>query len=162
MRNRTGRATLLTAAVIFTRNHSVARVIEQRIGQTSISLDVALYRLNNPKLAGAVSDAARRGVLVRVIIDRRKYEEDSQTRLLLQDSGLPFRLLLGRGRKGSKMHHKFAILDGRTALTGSYNWTLESEEENYDHLVILQDPQVLEAYRREFDLLWQEAESAGT
>ena len=60
------------------------------------------------------------------------------------------------------MHHKFAIMDGRTALTGSYNWTLESEEENYDHLVILQDPHVLEAYRREFDLLWQEAESAGT
>ena len=60
----------MTAAVIFTRNHSVARVIEQRIGQTSISLDVALYRLNNPKLAGAVSDAARRGVFVRVIIDR--------------------------------------------------------------------------------------------
>ena len=60
------------------------------------------------------------------------------------------------------MHHKFAILDGRTALTGSYNWTLESEEENYDHLVILQDPQVLESYRREFDLLWQEAGSAGT
>ena len=133
--------------MIFTRNHSVAKVIEDRIGQTSISLDVALYRLNNPKLAGAVSDAARRGVLVRGIIDRRKYEEDTQTRLLLQDSGLAFRLLPGRGRKGSKMHHKFAIMDSQTAMAGSYNWTVESDEENFENLVILHN-EVLEAYRR--------------
>ena len=37
------------------------------------------------------------------------------------------------------MHHKFAILDGQTAITGSYNWTVESDEENFENLVILHD-----------------------
>ena len=75
---------------------------------------------------------------------------------------LNLQLKAGHPPERAKNASKFAILDGRTALTGSYNWTLESEEENYDHLEILQDPQVLEAYRLEFDLLWQEAGSAGT
>ncbi|OFW04124.1 MAG: hypothetical protein A3G20_08945 [Acidobacteria bacterium RIFCSPLOWO2_12_FULL_59_11] len=55
------------------------------------------------------------------------------------------------------MHHKFAILDGQTAITGSYRWTIESDEENFEILVILHDTEVLEAYRREVELLWEQA-----
>jgi phosphatidylserine/phosphatidylglycerophosphate/cardiolipin synthase-like enzyme len=52
------------------------------------------------------------------------------------------------------MHHKFVILDQQTVLTGSYNWTLESEDENYENLVILEEAQPVEAYTREFEALW--------
>ncbi len=83
------------------------------------------------------------------------------TRHLLRTGSIPFRLLCGRPGRGSKMHHKFAILDGRAAVTGSYNWTLESEEKNYENFVILHDREQLEAYRREFELLWEEAGGKG-
>ena len=52
------------------------------------------------------------------------------------------------------MHHKFVILDQRTVLTGSYNWTFESEDENQENLVILADPYSVEAYTHEFEALW--------
>ena len=55
------------------------------------------------------------------------------------------------------MHHKFALLDGRTALAGSYNWTVESEEQNYEALLILREPKLLEVLRQEFETLWAEA-----
>ena len=55
------------------------------------------------------------------------------------------------------MHHKFVILDGQTVLTGSYNWTLESEELNYDNLAVLRDPQPAVFYRQEFEALWSAA-----
>lgn len=151
----------MTADVAFSRNHSVADLIGRLIGSTAISLDAALYRFNHPQLAGAVAEAARRGVSIRLVVDRRKYQEDSMTRHLLRTIATAFRLSGGRGSTESKMHHKFAILDGRTAFTGSYNWTMESEEDNYENLVILHDLEQVEAYRREFELLWEEAGSAG-
>ncbi len=151
----------MNSDVIFTRSIAAASFIGQRIGNCTVSLDAALYRFNNPTLALAVSDAARRGVSIRLLVDQKKHDEDSKTQQLLRSGGFRFRLLNGRQGKGSKMHHKFAILDGLTVLTGSYNWTLESEEENYENLVILRDPNQVEAYRREFELLWEEAGSVG-
>jgi phosphatidylserine/phosphatidylglycerophosphate/cardiolipin synthase-like enzyme len=52
------------------------------------------------------------------------------------------------------MHHKFVILDQQTVVTGSYNWTHESEEENQENLLILRDEYSVEAYSQEFEALW--------
>ena len=151
----------MMAEVAFSRSVSVANLIGRMIETTATSLDAALYRFNNPQLAGAVTQAVRRGVSVRMVLDRGKYQEDLITQQLLSVGSFPFRLLRGRPGRASKMHHKFAILDDRSAITGSYNWTLESDENNYENLVILRDREPLEAYRREFELLWEEAGRAG-
>jgi phosphatidylserine/phosphatidylglycerophosphate/cardiolipin synthase-like enzyme len=93
-------------------------------------MDLALYRLSQPRLARAIHNAARSGVRVRVILDRQKYELTPAAQQLLARFAIPYRLMSGRRGRYAKMHHKFAVLDGRTALTGSYNWTEESEENN--------------------------------
>ncbi len=146
--------------IFLTRADSVAEVIERLIEVAAKSLDAALYRFTSPRLARALEDAGRRGVRIRVVLDRNKYEESSSTRELLSGGRIPFRLLFGRRGAGSKMHHKFAILDGCVALTGSYNWTLESEEQNFENLIILREPELVEAYRQEFEALWAEAVTA--
>ncbi len=147
----------MTSEVLFTRVRSVAGVIDGLLEAAGTSVDAALYRLNLPRLARELEAAAARGVRVRLVLDRGKFEETRATQELLGAANFSFRLLRGRHGVGSKMHHKFVILDGRTVLTGSYNWTLESEEENYDNLVIVRDPQVAEDYAREFEALWAEA-----
>ncbi len=55
------------------------------------------------------------------------------------------------------MHHKFAILDQRMALAGSYNWTLESEEQNYESLPLIREPELVEIFQQEFEALWTAA-----
>ena len=52
------------------------------------------------------------------------------------------------------MHHKFVILDYQTVLTGSYNWTNESEDENQENLLVLRDAYSVGAYTQEFEALW--------
>lgn len=127
--------------------------------ECSGSLDAALYRLNNPRLAEALVECGRRGVRVRLVVDRGKYEEDAATRRLLESGRIPFRLAGGRVGPPSKMHHKFVILDSATVLTGSYNWTLESEEQNYENLVVLRDPAQVRVFQEEFEELWRKAEN---
>jgi phosphatidylserine/phosphatidylglycerophosphate/cardiolipin synthase-like enzyme len=151
----------MAAEVVFTRGVSVTELIERQLQGTTTSLEAALYRFNNPRLARALEDAARRGVRIRLLLDRNKYEESPAAREVLSNGRIPFRLLFGREGRGSKMHHKFVILDGRAVLTGSYNWTLESEHQNYENLLILRAPEEVEPYAREFEMLWATATEAG-
>ena len=141
----------------FTRSTSVAKVIERLIKATKVSVDAALYRLSHPRLARALHDAAQRGVQVRVILDGGKYEMTQATRELLAEFNIPYRLMSGRRGRWAKMHHKFAILDRRVALAGSYNWTLESEEQNFEDLLVLREHHQVQEFAEEFGVLWAKA-----
>ncbi len=142
----------------FARSESVAGVIMRLLREASTSIDAALYRFNHPGLAQGLEEAAQRGVRVRLLVDGNKYKESPTTQELLTGAIIPFRLAFGRQGRGSKMHHKFVILDRQTVLTGSYNWTLESEDENHENLLILRDAHPVEAYTREFEGLWSGAD----
>ena len=138
----------------FARSESVADVIMSHLHEATSSIDGALYRFNHPGLAQAIEEVAERGVRIRLLVDGNKYKESRTTQELLSDVVFPYRLAFGRQGRGSKMHHKFVILDQHTVLTGSYNWTHESEEENQENLVILRDADSVEAYTEEFEALW--------
>ena len=148
----------ITAA--FSREISLADFIELHLGRTSNTLDAALYRFNSRRLAAVLAASATRGVRLRLLLDRNKHEGDPGTQQLLADYQLPFRLLQGPGGPASKMQHKFVILDQRLVITGSYNWTSESEEENYENLLILNDAAQIERFRDEFEALWTEAKKS--
>jgi phosphatidylserine/phosphatidylglycerophosphate/cardiolipin synthase-like enzyme len=139
---------------VFTSQGSVAGTIERLLLEARISVDAALYRITNPRLARALGQARNRGLRIRLLVDRNKYQETSVTRELLAENSLPFQAIYGRKEKGSKLHHKFAVLDGRIVLTGSYNWTVESEERNFDHMLVLRDPELVLGYQQEFERLW--------
>ena len=147
----------MNAELLLTRSGSVAEAIERLIAASTRSIDAALYRLNLPRLARVLEDAAARGVRVRLVLDRNKYEETPATRELLANSAIPVRLRYGREGPGSKMHHKFAIFDGQVAITGSYNWTVESEEQNYEDLIVLREAGLVEVLQGEFEALWEES-----
>ena len=148
----------MSVEALFTRRQSVAETIERLIEAASTSFDAALYRCDSERLAHALDEASRRGVRVRLVLDRGKYEESPAVQQLLSRDRFPFRLSRGRNDAPSKMHHKFALLDEMLLLTGSYNWTRESEEQNYDNLLIVREPEVIKAYRREFEALWADAQ----
>lgn len=150
----------MAGEVVLTRTGSIAAEIERLLQATQASIDAALYRCNSQRLVRALDAAQKRGVLVRLAIDRNKYEQSPATRQLLPRDRFPFRLTYGRDGAGSKMHHKFVLLDQSVLLTGSYNWTFASEERNYENLLVLREFKVIDAYRREFEALWSEAEEA--
>lgn len=149
-----------TQVVVMTHADGIAEALESLLTKAGRSIDVAVYRFNNPKLAGAIAGALERGIRIRLLLDRNKYEESASTRALFSAAKIPFRVRYGRRGPGSKMHHKFAIIDGEVLVTGSYNWTLESEEQNHENLLILRDFEPLAIYQHEFETLWAESAPA--
>jgi mitochondrial cardiolipin hydrolase len=143
--------------ILLTREESIAAKIDRLIGGSRSSIVAALYRLNSKRLGRALGEASERGVNIRLVLDRTKYEETEATREIVASGRFAVRLTQGRKGQSSKMHHKFALVDETIVLTGSYNWTNESEEGNHENLVILREPAVFEVYRAEFERLWAEA-----
>lgn len=139
---------------VFTSQSTVAGAIEHYLLEAQTSVDAAMYRITNPRLARALGDALTRGLRIRLLVDRNKYNQTAATRDLLAENSLPVHTLYGRKGKGSKLHHKFVVLDRQVVLAGSYNWTVESEEGNFDHLLVLRDPALVSAYQQEFERLW--------
>ena len=146
--------------VLLSRSGSVADAIERLIRKNKTTFDAALYRFNNQRLARALLDARKRDIRIRLILDQNRFEESKATQELLESAKLAFRLVHGRQGPGSKMHHKFALLDNELVLTGSYNWKLVSEEQNYENLLILRDPEHIIIYREEFEALWADGEDS--
>ena len=144
-----------SAEVVFSRDTPVAEFLETLLGETETSIEAALHQLNNPRLIRALVEASHRGVQVRLLLDRTKFEEADWIFPALSNGHLSVKLLNGRLGPASRMHHKFALLDHRTVVTGSYNWTLGSDEQNFENLVILRGTEQAVAYRREFKALWR-------
>lgn len=143
--------------VIFTRSRSGAEALEELVSTAKVSIDAALYRLANPRLVSALAAARQRGVPIRLCLNYNDhYEENRAAQTLLRDHSIAFRLLHGRRGAGSKMHHKFAVIDGCAVAVGSYNWTMESEQGNYENLVLLRNPSAAAAFTEEFEALWED------
>jgi phosphatidylserine/phosphatidylglycerophosphate/cardiolipin synthase-like enzyme len=55
------------------------------------------------------------------------------------------------------MHHKVYIIDDRTVIAGSYNFTASAEEDNDENLLIIDDPALAAAYTEEFNRVFDYA-----
>jgi len=139
---------------VFSRDASIANVVKRLIRETEMSIDAALYSFNSEALFQCLVEAQRRGIQVRLLTDWSKYEQSELTRKLLMDACFAHKLSRGRDGSNSKMHHKFLILDQAIVVTGSYNWTLASEIQHFENIVVLREPDSIRNYRSEFNTLW--------
>ncbi len=60
--------------------------------------------------------------------------------------------------RGDKLHHKFAVIDNKTVITGSFNWSPSAAHTNDETLLIIHSPLVAKHFTREMDRMWRGAE----
>ena len=63
-----------------------------------------------------------------------------------------------RDRHVDKLHHKFAVIDNKTVITGSFNWSPSAAHTNDETLLVIHSPQLAKHFTREMDRLWRGAE----
>lgn len=134
----------------------------REIAQAQKEILVAVYAFTSDELAWALVKAQQRGVKVQVILDQGFDGENTASKGgFLERQGISLRRVSGLApekaeRGAGLMHEKFAVIDRRIILTGSYNWTASAENYNDDNLLLFRDAEPLaEAYRKEFFRLWE-------
>ena len=60
--------------------------------------------------------------------------------------------------RGDKLHHKLAVIDGKTVITGSFNWSPSAAHQNDEVLMLIHSPLLAAHFTREMDRLWKGAE----
>ena len=63
-----------------------------------------------------------------------------------------------RDWRGDKLHHKFAVIDRKTVITGSFNWSPSAAHTNDETLLVIHSPKLAAHFTREMDRLWDTAE----
>lgn len=119
------------------------------------TLDVCVFTITDDDIANAVVDAHKRGVRVRIITDDDKAEDlGSDAKRLAKHHGIPIRV----DGSPSHMHHKFAIIDNKLVVSGSYNWTKGARFQNREDLILTNSGKAVAGFRNEFERLWKEFE----
>ena len=131
------------------RNDCVGK-IASLISQSRESIDACVFTITDDRLAGPLLDAHARGLNVRIITDDEKVEDRGSDIVDFVQAGIEVRT----DRSKYQMHHKFAIFDNRTLLTGSYNWTRGASEHNEENFIVSEDPQLMKAFSEAFEHLW--------
>lgn len=132
------------------RNAELRWAILTELYQARESVDVAMYSFTDPGLAWALVDLHEKGVRVRVYLDKQEAAIRASRDEVLVDNGVAVKL----DGKSGLMHHKFAVIDGRVVVTGSYNWSQSAEDANMENVVILRCGCGLAEFRRRFEEYW--------
>jgi mitochondrial cardiolipin hydrolase len=113
-----------------------------------------MFHFTSERLARALAERRRAGVDVRVLLDASQADAGFVRRL--REDGLAVRL--ARLPEDARFHHKFAVLDERRVITGSYNWTYRADRVSHENIVVLRDVPAAAVFRAEFERLWTDPE----
>lgn len=138
------------AEAYFSPGDDCHRAIGRLLAGACKTADICVFTITDDRLADAIFDAHRRGVAVRVIADDAKAEDLGSDIGRFEQAGIPTRV----DRSPFHMHHKFAILDAETLLTGSYNWTRGAARDNEENLIVTTDRRLLAPFEETFGRLW--------
>ena len=141
---------LAKTEVYFSLYDNPQKEIIKNINQAEAFINIAMYIFTDREIALPLVKARERGVKVRLYLDKDQVDyQYSQSRFLVQ-KGIKTRISSNK----YIMHNKFAIIDNRILLTGSYNWTFSANNRNDENLMVIGDPEIIEIFQNQFINLW--------
>ncbi len=149
--------------VYFTPSYKALNEVVDLINISRKSVDVAMYNFTSRPLSHALVLAKRRGVKIRVVLDRKSNnpKENRFTKYLyLKSKGIDVRFAKPHRHwdRDGIMHNKFAVIDNKIVITGSANWTASAFVINDENIIIISREDIANVYEKEFDILWKNSQ----
>ena len=136
-----------TAKCYFSPGGGCTAAIVAEIDAARITVELEGYAYTSRPIGDALLSAHQRGVDVKLVLDASKSNEDRHEVDYLARKGLPIYL----DARHAIFHNKVVLIDDRTLITGSFNFTRAAEEENAENIIILHDQARLQsAYEDKF------------
>jgi competence ComEA-like helix-hairpin-helix protein len=153
-----------------TWSNSSNALIAQTLDKANKNIDMALFVFSDQKIANILQNRHNQIVEIRALIepqfayrfysealdmmglalsDNCKYEIDNNPwQNPITTVGVPTLAT------GDLLHHKFAVIDNQTVITGSHNWSEAANHNNDETLIIIENPTVAAHFQREFNRLY--------
>ena len=132
--------------VFFSPKGGCTQAIVRELRAARQSILVQAYSFTSAPIAAALVEAARRGVLIEVVLDKSNRTGKYSSADFVAHAGIPTWL----DERHAIAHSKVMILDEATVITGSFNFTKAAEESNAENLLILRSPELASRYTQQF------------
>lgn len=139
--------------VCFSPGGGCQGAVVTQISKAQRSIEIAMYSFTSREIAQALVEAKKRQVKVRIVLDNAQIKDPYSKSRYLMGKGINVKFRLGPGL----MHNKFAVIDSRVLLTGSFNWTASADKKNAENLLIIMSKELAQKYEKQFKLLWAQS-----
>lgn len=124
---------------LFSPNGNITLRIIQEIEKAESEIVLAVYMITSEKIVNALIAAHQKGVLVKVVTDEGCIQSPYGKIYHLIKAGIPVKMFcpIGKNKKFPPlMHAKYAVIDKKKSIEGSFNWTNSAEIWNAEHVRI--------------------------
>lgn len=129
-------------SVCFTPNGNCVQQIIDTVVQAKRQVLVQAYSFTSAPIAQALVDAKKRGVDVEVLLDKSQLRGKGSVLPYLNDQNISTKI----DYLPAIAHNKVMVIDGKTVITGSYNFTASAEKRNAENLLIIHDKVLAQNY----------------
>lgn len=154
----------------YTWKETTNGLIASAIKNSRESIKAALFVFSDQLIADAMEERHEHGVSVGVMVEAKfvyrdysevldllgvqmlnskcAYEPDNNPwRKPVTEAGVP------RLASGDVLHHKFAVVDNKSVIVGSQNWSDSANYTNDETLLVIESPAISEQYTQEYNRL---------
>lgn len=137
--------------VVFTsEDPAIENAIVPIVRGAQSSIRFLAFSFTDFPLAQAMIDRAGAGVNVAGVYEKVGSDTAAAELKTLFCEKIPVR----RDGNSGFMHSKVIVVDERTVITGSLNFSTNAEESNDENVLIIDNPEIARLYTREFERVW--------
>jgi phosphatidylserine/phosphatidylglycerophosphate/cardiolipin synthase-like enzyme len=141
--------------VYFSPEDGVAQHVLQRLAVAKRSIHFMAFSYTANTIADAMVAKVKAGLTVRGVFESQNAGGTGSAFSRLKQGGVD----VFQDGNCSILHHKVIVIDARTVITGSYNFTGSAEKDNDENLVIVDDPTLARAFLEEFQRVYAQAQA---
>lgn len=138
---------------LFTMISSIRNTLIKLIDGSQKTIDIAVYSISDEDIYKSLVRAKQRGVKIRIITDRLQATQSTTIKKLYSDG---FDIKISNGYNNGVMHNKYAIFDEKIVVTGSFNWSNNAENYNWENLIIL-DKSYVPFFLNNFETIYKKS-----
>ena len=130
------------AGLCFSPRGGCTHLVVKEIDMARQDIRVMAYDFTSMPIARALARAKRRGVDVQIVFDSQNAGNFYSSVNFLRSRGIPIYV----DTHVQLMHDKVMIIDERTVITGSFNWTRAAEFHNAENLLVIRSRKLAGLY----------------
>lgn len=139
-----------TVSVCFTPDKRCKSQILRELDRAKKSIHLQAYSFTDKDISLSLIKAQKRGVSVKVILDKSNIKDKKSAKKMLFENGIPLRF----DHPNGIAHSKVIIIDEEEVLTGSYNFSVSAYRRNTENLLIIRNKQLSEKYMENWQNRW--------
>ena len=139
----------------FAPEDAIQSAIVARLKSATQAIDFMAFSFTDDKMGAMILERAKAGVKVRGVFENTGSNTEYSEYGGMKKAGLD----VWQDGNPYLMHHKIFIVDGKTVVMGSFNFSENAETENDENLLIIDDPSLAQQLIAEFGRVYDQAKN---